>query len=201
MKKYQNHLKKKKNTNKIIENKGKLRPVIIGFTILLVVIASIWIFNVISGSSLVSDKKMTIANEWNLILDAKNPNNKAYVKRYYENVTFTLHEQVRKGDGTGTAKVTVTTPDMRIVLKEVLDSLKDASNQTEQELAEQAQNKIDERISQEHQIITTNIEVPIKRVDGKWKIVPTEEWNKVITSNMAEIFREYYAEILREDLE
>ena len=173
---------------------------IIIFTIILVVIVSIGIAISILVSSHNSKKPMSYLNDWNIVVDAQRPDYSGFMKLYYEQVTFVIEEQVLNDDGIGTAKVTVTTPNMRIILENVLSDLRVKGSLSDGELAVQAKNRIELLLKQDNEKITTSIEVPLKRSDGKWKIVPNKEWTNVITSNMAEILRDYYAKIIKEDL-
>lgn len=179
-------------------NKHILRTFIIA--IILVVIISIGIGITILVTSIKKPKSMSIANNWDIIVDAQKPEYAGYVKRYYEKVTFVIEEQVDNDDGTGMAKVTVTTPNMGIILEKVLNDLYAEDSLSDEDLAEQAQESMEELLMEDCETITTSIEVSTKYVDGKWKIIPNEEWNKAITSNMAEIYREYYEKIITEDM-
>ncbi|OLN31727.1 hypothetical protein [Desulfosporosinus metallidurans] len=176
------------------------KKIILLVAIILVAITSIGIAISILVSSHNSKKPMSYLNDWNIVIDAQRPDYSGFVKLYYEQVTFVIEEQVLNDDGIGTAKVTVTTPNMRIILEKVLSSLSVRGSLSDEELAEQAKNRIELLLKQDSEKITTTIEVPLKRIDGKWKIVPNKEWTNVITSNMAEILREYYAKIIKEDL-
>lgn len=176
------------------------KKLIIVVAIILVVIVSIGIAISILVSSHNSKKPMSYLNDWNIVVDAQRPDYSGFMKLYYEQVTFVIEEQVLNDDGIGTAKVTVTTPNMRIILENVLSDLRVKGNLSDEELAVQAKNCIELLLKQDNEKITTSIEVPLKRSDGKWKIVPNKEWTNVITSNMAEILREYYAKIIKEDL-
>lgn len=173
--------------------------IIMIFVIILAVIVSTGIVIVSLISSSKNPKPMSAAKNWDIVVDAQKPEYTGYVKLYYEQVTFVIDEQTHNDDGTGTAKVTVTTPDMQIILEDVLNNLNAGDSLSDERLAEQAQNHIEELLGQDCATITTTIQVPLEQVDNKWKIVANEEWNKAITSNMAEIYREYYDRILKED--
>jgi hypothetical protein len=197
-----NKVKKKADLpTSINAKKRNWKPVLVGVLVFVLVMASIFTIKILSRPSLVSEKEMTIAEDWSLIQDAKTPDANGFVKQYYENVTFTIHEQVRGEDGTGIAKVTVVSPDMEVILNEVFTTLKNSKEQDKQVLAEQVQDRFEEWLGQDHKVTTMELEVPIRRIDDTWMIVPTTEWNNAITGNMAGIFRAYYAEMLREDAE
>ena len=176
----------------------QIKIIIIIIVILAIVVSTgVVIMSLISSSK--NPKPMSAAQNWDIVVDAQKPAYTGYVKLYYEQVTFVIDEQTHNDDGTGTAKVTVTTPDMQIILEDVLNNLNAGDSLSDEKLAEQAQNRLEELLGQDCETIITTIEVPLEQVDNKWKIVPTEEWNKAITSNMAEIYREYYDRILKED--
>jgi len=150
---------------------------------------------------LLPHKLQTYNNNWEIIAGATEPRYTGYVKLYYDQVTFNIDEEIHNKDGTGVAKVTVTTPDMREILDEVFESIEDEDDLSDENLKKFAQDEITDLLSQDHDKTKTTVEVELQRVDGEWQIVPNEDWNQAITCNMAQILRDYFAKVLEEPAE
>jgi len=140
----------------------------------------------------------TLADNFSQIDGMQQPSTESYLGIYYSKVTFKASNEVHGSDGTGSADVTVTTPDMKAVFATLYSFMQDDPDSF---TAETAEENIKSSLSDDNcPTTTTQVSVSLKEVDGEWKIVPNDDFYKAITCDTETIMKGYYAQISEDEL-
>lgn len=118
-------------------------------------------------------------------------------RAYWDRVRYEVTDISYNDKSTGSAKIKMTTPDMQLILEELAAfSFADENAGLDADsLAALVQSKLISLISESEQTVTHELTLPVKKIDRKWRLVPTEEWQKAVYGGgseiVAQIFQDY----------
>jgi hypothetical protein len=122
------------------------------------------------------------------------PEDTGYIGAYIDKVKINLSEEKHNEDGTGSANVTVSTPDLRIIFDELWAKVADDPSIT----SEQMDQWLVEQLSAKNCQISVSEVIPVqlKLVDSNWKIVPNDEFKKAVTGDANIIYEEFLTKVM-----
>lgn len=143
----------------------------------------------------VRSTNLVLADHWAMIDNAQ-PSEDGYLALYYKMVSFRIDQKHYGVDGTGTATVTVFTPDMKVVFESVYEQMNSSSGLFTSGMAEQMiETAIQDKATP---IISTQLSVQLIERDGSWLIEPDEAWNIAITCDAESLLQQYFETIFTE---
>lgn len=119
-------------------------------------------------------------------------------KAFWNAVEYRITETTIDNDNTGTAKVTIITPDMAVIMEKAFKQCLSTKNTgiTQSELNNQLKTEIVEALADTSKVITTNITMEMVRDNNEWKLMPNEEWQKAVFGGAEEVFNKYMQQYL-----
>ena len=127
-----------------------------------------------------------------LVYGADNVQMRDFEKAYYDRVFVVLQDEQHDDKTTGHASAVVTTPDMRVVLADVFDSLDKRTGLTPDEYKQAYQQEFVTALAAHSETVTSTVDVDLTKDGKKWKVVPNDEWDQAVTGDLASIYIEYY---------
>ena len=139
-----------------------------------------------------------MSDVWSMVSGLQEPDYSGNLALYYSKVTFTINEENYNDDGSGTANVTVITPDMNVVFATLYDVMEQDPDAFSSDIADKT---IEASLMDgKCKMLSSTFDVPLQLENGEWKIVPTEEWEKAVTCDMNSILDRYYALFYEEEM-
>jgi hypothetical protein len=114
---------------------------------------------------------------------------------YEEAVRYAIKDVQENSDGTSRASVTMTTPNMSVILDEALKEMTKAENEGKSvdELNVIAEAFILQGLQDNEETTARTFEAQVQLEDGEWQVVRDASWEEAYFGDLQAVFKEYLA--------
>ena len=134
---------------------------------------------------------------WDRVISAPKLQHDDFSANFYQKVHLSIVTETHHPGGTGSAVLSITTPNMRSILEKV-KSFAEADNNKSFDLKGLIRTKTVSLLQGDCEMETVQVDVLLKVIKGRWRILPNPELYSAVTNDMASLFRENYTELLKE---
>lgn len=173
--------------------KSKKVKIVCCILILIAVIIGIIIFFICHKQDKINSGNLNEISEYfDSFYDIESIDKESVSYALIENTFIEVKKVKYSSDNTGKATITVIAPDLEKIVLDSVSVINDDSRKTNIESKKKIQeNMINILKNNQYETNQTELEVEIKKIDGKWKFIYNEELGKAITCDLSGLFKKY----------